>query len=344
MMRQRGLFYAVVVLALAGITEAARGQGLSEALGALIGKSGSFTDEDRQQIRTVVDGQLSSIASAETGKDRRDIRGEFEKVWGAGSLDFKDAFAGQLSAAVGANLNQDDVGAAATMMQLLAETGHEASLDGLIGGLKSTHAAVRLIALSGISEQAGTEAPGKVVEAFAALGAGESSWVVMRALYSALGRLAMTKATTDAQIKTLEARVANYAKHRGEWGAEIEVVRFLKANAAGLAEPDKVRVVKALAKVLAVVVPDYAKTVGDEVRLPFDQAVSTATLIYAAEDLLGTIGAGGATKPKLGEALGKSADQVGDALLFELNRWIGTADVDGALNAAPWNVPKGGGV
>jgi hypothetical protein len=78
--------------------------------------------------------------------------------------------------------------------------------------------------------------------------------------------------------------------------------------------------------------------------MPFDQAARTATLIYAAEDLLAAMGIGGATTPKLGEALGKPGEQAGDALLFELNRWIGTSDVDGALNAAPWNVPKGGGV
>jgi hypothetical protein len=344
MKHPRGLFYTCVVLAMVGGSGAARGQGLSEALGALASKSGSFSDDDRQEIRTAIEGQFSAIASAASGKDQRDIRGDFEKVWAGGSLDFKDAFARQLSAAVEANLDQDDVGAVAMMMQLLADTGHEGAIDGMIGGLKSTHAAVRLIALSGISAQMGTEGSEKVVQAFGELGPSESSWVVTRALYSALGQLAVTKATTDAQIKTLESRVANYAKHRGGWGAEIEVIEFLKANVGGLGEGEKVRVAKALGKVLAVVVPDYAKSVGDEVRMPFDQAARTATLIYAAEDLLAAMGIGGATTPKLGEALGKPGEQAGDALLFELNRWIGTSDVDGALNAAPWNVPKGGGV
>lgn len=43
----------------------------------------------------------------------------------------------------------------------------------------------------------------------------------------------------------------------------------------------------------------------------------------------------------LRQAIGSDSQTLPSALGFELNKWIGTADSPGVLNAAPWNVPIG---
>jgi hypothetical protein len=212
--------------------------------------------------------------------------------------------------------------------------------DALISGLKSDDATVRYLsakALLGLQNKITADArlARETIAALAQAGAGEKSGVAAGAMYEAASYADYKSESVDALVQMLNGRVDILRQgavrlDRGELPglralSDMESEIGNRANAlAG-----------SLGALLRIHVEHYKP---GELDL-YEQAAIEETILET-ESLLKKI-VRGSNLPDVAEKMQRGGDAAPIDMQIELNRWIGTDETDGVLNAAPYNVPKG---
>ncbi|MCP4589332.1 MAG: hypothetical protein GY842_01175 [bacterium] len=166
-------------------------------------------------------------------------------------------------------------------------------------------------------------------------GAQEPNGVVLKQVYGALSyRGAHLEAANNAILDVIKGQLR--LREQGAPacdGAEEAAYGFLQSELGNLQNTELL--VAVLAAQLRMEVRRYlTKGLTEEERYLIELTIE------AGEGLLARVVSSGVGGPKVREAL-KNAEDRDINLVLELNKWIGTEQTAGVLNAAPWNVLAG---
>jgi hypothetical protein len=311
---------------------------------------GQIPASDQRRIADWIQAQVDLLAktppaerSAAAIKFRSRFQGQSSNA--GNSAAFKQQFPAQTAAIAVTqfgNGNLDALVSRALGRVLLDMAGPE-TLPALLAGLKSKDEATRYLCAGGIASQrtavvADKERVDQTVRAVREQGLAETSPIVLSRLYLALSVPANQAAVFDSFMAIFENRLKY---RRGPAvvadGAEIDAYEFFRTPAVlnALNQQQKEQLARSLAVFLRMDSRRY-ETPG----LNFDESDKLERMMDAEEEILTSVvgaGKGGNIRDALAAGGG------GAAALQQAYLWIGYAETNqqGALNAAPWNVPVG---
>lgn len=212
--------------------------------------------------------------------------------------------------------------------------------DALLSGITSPDATVRYLSAKALLElqnemTSDARLARETITALAQAGASEKSGVAAGAMYQAVNYGDYKSESVDALIQMLAGRVAILREggvrlDRGELPA-IRALSDLESEIGNRAAA----LSGSLATLLRIHVEHYKP---DQLDM-YEQAAVEETILEA-ENLLKKV-VRGSSLPDVAGKMQRGGDAAPIEMQIELNRWIGTDETDGVLNAAPYNVPKG---
>jgi hypothetical protein len=215
--------------------------------------------------------------------------------------------------------------------------------DLLLEGLNLPDQAARYTAAQALAAISGQIAVDKIktdatLKAIAAAGAKEPSAVVAEMIYKALAYPAEhADSAARAMLQMLDGRVATLRTSGGNIGrAETAALRYLLPLMDGnrVSQEEKVKLVANLGTLLRLATQRY---IIKGIREPEREYL--AETIVETELLLRKLVSG--AKADVSGKMAAGGDAAVKEMPIELLAWIGSTDAEGALNAAPWNVPRG---
>lgn len=308
-----------------------------------------LTQQDSQLIDACITAEVKvmtqalnrpvpDMTSAATFRQRMDA-----ELSNANNTDeFNKRFVERAAALFGPQLAAGDANPSATraMAEALGAFDVIQTRDALIGGLKSSDATVRYLSAKGLLElqneiTSDARLARETITALAQAGAVEKSGVAAGVMYEAANFADYKSESVDALVQMLAGRVDIMRQgavrlDRGELPA-LRALSDLDSEIGNRASA----LAGSLGALLRIHVEHYKP---DELDL-YEQAAIEETILET-ENLLKKI-VRGSNLPDVAGKMQRGGDAAPIDMQIELNRWIGTAETDGVLNAAPYNVPKG---
>ena len=356
-------FAAVITFVL--IASAARAQepGVQEQAIDAIRRLETIGSLDQGRVKEWVQIQVDRLAGAAKGETLTTIRGaeikSFRKVFKdqwknpANTAAFRTQFAVQVGSVAQAELAKSppDHTSHIALAGVLLDLGQAETIAGLLVGLKSPVASVRLLSARGVENlrtQIGAEKDkiDTVLPALRDAAGVETSPVVLARLYEAMS-------FPNQAVPVSEAILAVLDKRRGSLGwsasAGLPVLEWFrnKAVLTALSPEQRTEMVRRLAVLLrhdaeryadASIAPPKDDRAAD---LAFTERDALERSLDALEEILTAIPIenGG----KIRGALDAGGYENRLSVLSEAAKWVGDAKANtrGVLNDAPWNVPVG---
>ena len=308
-----------------------------------------ISDSDQRRIGEWIEAQvnkLKTLPDDQRGpsaiKLRELLRTQFENA--GNSAAFKDQFASRVVAVAVAQLGDSGTNprTGQTLCKVLLDLNRPEAVAAFLVGLKSKDAGVRMLSASGLAAHRAILVADKarLDQAIAALrdaGLAETEGVALDRMYWALAVPPTQVASVfDAFMAILDQRL----KKRREGaaasdGAEISALEFFRTSGVigALSQPQKEQLARAVATFMRLDAQRYATP-----NLQFSEIDRLQRLLDGAEEILvALVGAGKGGDVRGALAGGQTPKQV----LQQVHAWVGDANQQGALNAAPWNVPAG---
>ncbi len=308
-------------------------------------------ESDQRRIGDWVEAQVTRLKGTpeeQRGpaaiKMRELFRAQFENP--SNSPAFEEQFASKTASVAASQLGTTalDPMSARALSKIFLDFNRPEPIPAFLAGLKSKDAGVRMLSASGLAAQRAAIAADKtrldqMVTALREVGVSEPEGVVLDRIYWALSvPPAQAASVLDTFMTIFEKRLEN---RRGgalaSDGAEISAYEFFRTPGivAALSPPQKEQLVRTLATFLRFDAQRYTTP-----NLNFIEIDRLQRLLDGAEEIIvALVGSvkGGDIRGSL--AAGHTPEQV----LQQANLWIGDAksSQQGALNAAPWNVPVG---
>ena len=301
---------------------------------------------DQQRIQDWVLTQIGKFTDFNTFRKR--FRDSF--VHANNSQQFPAALATQTATVVAAQVAGLDLNPelAKALAQTLCDMRAPETHSGLIELLKSKHVATRYLAAKGLSTRtlsrsiaADSAKLTQTVNALRDAGITELDSVVLGRIYQALSYPGKASAVFDAYIAVMDKRLpARRLPGIPSDGAERFAYVFFseKGVIAALNAAQKSALGSRLAVLLRLDGERY-----NTLDLEFDETDRLDRTLWAAEEILVDSGMVGDKGGKIRKAIQAGGHENRAAVLEEVYKWVGhpTSGVQGALNAAPWNVPVG---
>lgn len=346
---RRSISGAVLAVIVAATGSAAQDAASDTAVIDTIRTQAQISESDQRRIGEWIDAQIAKVKGAAedqkravSATTRELLRVQFENS--ANTPAFKEQFASKVAATAVAQLGTIDAVTARMVVKTLLDFNRPESIPAFLAGLKSKDAGVRMVSAAGLASQRAAIAGDKArldstAAALKETGMSETDGVVLDRIYLALSvPPAQAGQVFDAFMAIFDKRLE---KRRGGAvnvdGAEITAYEFFRTPGviAALNPSQKEQLVKAIATFLRFDGQRYAVT-----DLPFNQFDAIQRLLDGGEDILiAAVGSG-----KGGDVRGVLASGGTPAQIMEQVRlWVGdqSTSQQGALNAAPWNVPVG---
>lgn len=314
-------------------------------------------------VRTKV-GKLGAIAAPDRPKqfasfrdvfraqyDHRDASGQPDN-----SSEFRRELAVQTASVAAAEFAKPDLDptVARVLAQALVDMNRVDTHPGLIAGLRSTNAVVRLLCAIGLAARktaiaADAEKFSDTISALREVGAVETQPVVLARIYHALAYRANVGSVFDSYIELFDRRLEH---RRGPAvkadGAEIQAYDFFRTAGvvAELNTGQKARLAQRLAVFLRLDAQHYndpGLTPPQDhavVDVGFEERDKIERMLVAVEAILVDL-AGGTNA--IADALKAGGHSQREAILTLVGGWVGNSETGttGTLNAGPWNVPVG---
>lgn len=303
-------------------------------------------DSDQQRIQDWVLIQVGNFTDFDTFRKR--FRDSF--VHANNSPQFPAALATQTATVAAAQVAGPDLNPelARALAQTLCDMKVPETHAGLIGLLKSKEVAARYLAAKGLSTRtlsrsiaADNAKLAQTVNALRDAGIAESDPVVLGRIYQALSYPGKASAVFDAYIAVMDKRLpARRLPGTPADGAEWFAYAFFSEPGVigALTAAQK----NALASRLAVLLRLDAERYNTP-DLKFEEVDRLDRTLWSAEEILANSGMVGDKGGKIRKAIQNGGHQNRARVLAEVYEWVGhpTSGAQGALNAAPWNVPVG---
>ncbi len=309
------------------------------------------TDADRQAIIRWIDRQIQT-ASAEPhdlAAFRKAFLGEFRAA--GATENYKNTFADLAAEAFAKAIADPNNGQGrggllcAMMLSLLSDMKRPSSVPSALAGLSHKMAILRNQAARCIA-QVGDKIPAadlpRVVDAVEAAAVKETSGVVLRSLYEALP--SKNREDTAKRItQILKARLAAYQNRDLRACAGDAAAAAVLAAPAGLPAETQRLAVQRLAEILTAATLNYLDLAATaaEGGPPHPDAHNLELVIDSVERALTSVTKRGADAPSITAKMKTAGANRLDNMRSELNRWIGTGQAPGILNAAPFGLPAG---
>ncbi len=229
----------------------------------------------------------------------------------------------------------------ASLAWVLLDINRASARSALDAGLRHPQATVRYLcarAYAGLRDSLAADAATTraVIILLKTTGTGESSGVVLGALYEALAYedARHVGLVVPALAEVFAARVA--ARQAGQIvrtdRAELAAFYYLDRVRNGIDQAARPALVRQLAACLALDVQRHASAIPEE-RIILEERIEICESLIEA--LAGGVGG-------VRAAMKAGGDSVEEEMGLELLKWVGGEGVQGTLNAAPWSVPSGG--
>lgn len=249
---------------------------------------------------------------------------------------FSDRTAQVLVAAVGGGL---DSIVARGFARVLLELREARGLEVMLAALRTNDPVARYLAAKALAAvkadiEADAQLSASTLRTLGEIGAAEGNGVVAAELYKAMHYPQRGDDSLKAVLVALDGRLALLEQP----GTRIERAELAAIGVLeGLSDRDKAGVAQRLAKLLRICVQRY--NLDDPMFRMYEQAAIEET-IYQAELLLKKL-TGLQRAPDVTGKFEKGGPAVRVEMEIDLNKWIGTAQDEGELNKAPWNVERG---
>jgi hypothetical protein len=169
----------------------------------------------------------------------------------------------------------------------------------------------------------------------------ERNEVVAERIYMALAVPDPSPEVIDAFTAILAARIVRYAGGMPLGEAEVAAITYL--SQANLNRDQSASIVRQLAVLLRLDVERYIADLQGQFKTRRRDTI-LRRIIVTEEFISSAVGPAAANAGNVVEAITNplaKTDATVAAIRLQLNNWIGTAETEGALNRAPWNVPVG---
>lgn len=308
-----------------------------------------LTDQDNQLIDACISAEVAAMDKAinrpnpdmtSAASFRQRMNAELSNT--ENTPDFKKRFVERAAALFGPQFaaSETNPASARAMAEVLGAFDVIQTRDALISGIASPDATVRYLSAKALLElqneiTSDARLARETITALAKSGAAEKSGVAAGVMYAAVNYGDYKSESVDALVQMLAGRVDTLRQggvrlDRGELPA-LRALSDLDSEIGNRAAA----LAGSLATLLRIHVEHYKP---DELDM-YEQAAVEETILET-ENLLKKI-VRGSSLPDVAGKMQKGGDAAPIDMQIELNRWIGTAQSEGVLNAAPYSVPIG---